>query len=124
MLVFILLRFQQAYETLQARHGFFDHEVASEIARELQIEIKVETLITRAFFPRYHRLRKPLVSRESYYRSSSANSKVKTALFYDSERSDWKVTCHKTHLNLFTNREKSAFYNIWDPPSPKSYFFT
>lgn len=54
MLVFILLRFQQAYETLQARHGFFDHEVASEIARELQIEIKVETLITRAFFPRYH----------------------------------------------------------------------
>lgn len=35
MLVFILLRFQQAYETLQARHGFFDHEVASEIAREL-----------------------------------------------------------------------------------------
>ena len=88
MLVFILLRFHQAYETLQARHGFFDHEVASEIARELQIEIKVETLITRAFFPRYHRSRKPPVSRESYYRISSANSKVKTALFYDSKRSD------------------------------------
>lgn len=42
MLMFILLRFHQAYETLQARHGFFDHEVASEIARELQIEIEVE----------------------------------------------------------------------------------
>lgn len=64
MLMFILLRFHQAYETLQARHGFFDHEVASEIARELQIEIEVETLITRPFFPRYHRSRKPLVSRE------------------------------------------------------------